>query len=259
MTNELRAALDRMMPPGRRQEVLDQARRVALVVSDPAFQRAVEEARRDAEELIELYEESPVAFVVDRLDPALGARLLRADPAQRDALMVGLFEQAMLETDHLDLVEAAVGGSALLGSAQRADIELAVELLRREPVRWGSASRLLLGGYEGSLWRWARAGQIIDDERNVTQRAPGRPGYAKGVDRILEEDGIPLPDEHRRFVRERVFDNLANDIRHGRAEIGHRQCALVVLFALEGWLDEYGGSDLREDASQRMNRLFDDA
>jgi hypothetical protein len=77
-------------------------------------------------------------------------------------------------------------------------------------------------------------------------------------DRILEDDGVPLTGEHRRCVRQRVFAALANDIRHGRARVGHRECSLVLLFAIDGWLHNVADSQLVKGAGDRMNRLFEE-
>jgi hypothetical protein len=241
-----------------RARILALAAQMSRVVSDPAFQEALARFQADIVELTSLYEESPVAFVIERLDLVLGSRLLRADPAERDALMLALFEQALLDQARLAKVERAVRRAPMLQNPQRQDLLVGLGMLRRRSIP-APASRLLLSGYEGALWLWARDQQIIDDKRKMSKRTEGKPGYATGVNRILDEDGLPMPDEHRRFVRQRVFDHLANDVRHGRATVAHRECALVVLFALDAWLDDHLGSRLREDASHRINSLFTSA
>lgn len=258
LADQAAVEVDRVWPAAQRKRALDTVARAHALVSDPAFQAELRRTRADLDELTELYETSPVAFLVDWLDPRVAAEVLRADLVDRDVVLLAVFERALLEPRHLDAVAAGLEQAAPFGAAQHDDVLTALELLRAKPVRWAPAARLLLGGYEGALWRWAEQSGAIDQQRNLVDRPVGQRGYAKTVGDILKAGGLPVGDEHRRFVSDRVFDSLSSDIRHGRATIGHRECAVVVLLALDALLDETTGTELSRDTARRANEMLDD-
>lgn len=227
-------------------EILEAAR-------DGRLAAALDDLGEGLRAMQEQYEASPFAFVLELTEWRTARLLLDAVDEHGEAVMLAVMERALLDPEHLDLVVDAAAQAEILDAPQRADLLAGVEALRACPSNWTVAARLLLGAYEGALWLWAQADNVIDDQRQLTSPKPGRPGYARAISRLLEEDALPLPDEERRYVSHTVFNQVANDIRHGRARAGHRETTIVLLWALDAWLTTHSSIDLERDASRRVD------
>lgn len=98
----------------------------------------------------------------------------------------------------------------------------------------------LMYGLEGAMYSVARARSVIDAERRLLRNPSKRVGSVEMVVREMQ-----LDQEYRTYLHRRVFGSGGNAFRHGDADAGERQQALLAVVALSGWVDALMGLSAR--------------
>jgi hypothetical protein len=208
------------------------------------FRETLDELQRDLDEI----EQHPLFWVVEDLAFIDTRRLLLEQPDEIERVVL---ERVIRPGELVDAVGAAVAAAPYLQDAQRDDLRHGLAALRRDDP---FACRRIQPGLEGALWRTAAAQGVIDDRRYMLRSRKQRQPYAKNVSSILSEDGgLAVSRELASFLLKAVFGPIAQDVRHGRADEGHRGVSVWSFLGLIGWLDAVAGTDLRDDVTQRLD------
>jgi hypothetical protein len=142
----------------------------------------------------------------------------------------------------LGAVEQAVSSAPHLDEPQRDDLRRGVAALRNGDCY---ACRHLLPGVEGALWLSAEGEAVIDSQRRMLHTGKPSPPPALNVSWLLRErGGIRVGQDFAWFLLNAVFDDVGQDIRHGRARSGHETSSVWSFVALLGWLDRFAETNL---------------
>jgi hypothetical protein len=205
---------------------------------------------------VRFFETQPLGFVVIDMTAGEAFDLLMDAAEKGDHVMADAVEQALIQDDgFMDLVCGAIRDAATLDEAHKAELLAGVRSLAgQEP--FAVSCRLLLGGIEGTIWLGAEREGVTDRDRSLVKTSAGRPKalHARNVNLLLDDRwGLDLSDDYRLFLDDQLFDGHGQDLRHGRANRGHREYAYWALIAVCGWLDRCEETELMHSVGEHLD------